>query len=185
MQQIKCLIVAIIACVVVLLISAGIFIFLVPRYERTIINGFTVLGTAVSICVLIYGKSIKRSIESTLLRYDQILSVSETSRVVELIDATIQYTKTGDFSAASIKMSEFKKSLIGVVNMKGIDDDARKKVNDYVGKELRAAAVFFNNNSKSERDKSRAAIKNIIDNLEHIKDAICDIEGKLKHKGNG
>ncbi len=191
MQSNKYRNIAIIFFVLGTIIIGTVFFFFLPEKDKSIVNSFTLFGTFLSL----YGIAIaylqilslnkinsetKFAVEKSLLRINQILSVSELSKANKIIQEIQMFLNHKKSESALIRMKDLKGILIQV---KYNEDLVEYTDNKIYNQNITDLASDINNlNDFITGKKTGINFSKLNSNLEGLATTLTDFESKLKFK---
>jgi hypothetical protein len=173
-------------------LMAIIFYFL-PDKDRTAVNAFTVFGTFLSLFGLGFAylqiqsinttsEQTKVAVDKSLLRINQILSVSELSKANKTIQEIQSFNIQGKHEISLMRMRDLKSILIQVK----YNDDLEEYTNDNIyNQNITDLGSDINNlHDLLIGNKKGVNFSRINQNLESLSTTLAEFENKLKYKGN-
>ena len=167
-----------------------IFVFL-PIDQKSVVNAFTLFGTFISIFGLTLAfkqiKSVnevnektKKAIEKSLLRINQILSISDLSKANKIIQEIQTALISNKLEIVLLRMRDLKTILIQVKYNEDLDEyiiatNYNQNITDIASDINNVHYEIINNNQ-------RITVHRIHQTLEKIATILSDFENKLKHK---
>jgi hypothetical protein len=167
-----------------------IFVFL-PIDQKSVVNAFTLFGTFISIFGLTLAfkqiKSVnevnektKKAIEKSLLRINQILSISDLSKANKIIQEIQTALISNKLEIVLLRMRDLKTILIQVKYNEDLDEyiiatNYNQNITDIASDINNVHYEIINNNQ-------RINVHRIHQTLEKIATILSDFENKLKHK---
>jgi len=167
-----------------------IFIFL-PIDQKTVVNAFTLFGTFISIFGLALAsieiKSVnevnektKKAIEKSLLKINQILSISDLSKANKIIQEIQTALISNKLEIVLLRMRDLKTILIQV---KYNEDLVEYTSANIYNKNIMDIASDINNvHNEIIENNQKIKVDKIQQNLEKIATILSDFENKLKYK---
>jgi predicted nucleotidyltransferase len=168
-----------------------IYFYLFNKWDRSILNFITLLGTFASLFGLIIAllqiKSIKKiseqtkqEVEKSLEHLNLLLSLSDLAKSNLMIREIMSHVKSGKYELAHIRMSDLKNILIEIQNKENLKDYIGiKKYSQYVIDltiDMKNVYYFLINN------KNEVEFNKISDNLEDLSTIIIDLENRIKSR---
>lgn len=172
------------------LIMCGVFNWL-PGNDKTIVNAFTLFGTFFSLFGLAVAyiqiqsigktsKQTKLAVEKSLLRINQVLSVSELSKANKTIQEIQSFLLHQKHEIALMRMKDLKSILIQV---KYNDDLTEYTNNGVYNQNITDLGSNINNlHDLIIGNKKGVNFSRLNQNLEHLATTLTDFENKLKFK---
>jgi len=173
------------------LIVGGTF-YLIPDKDQTVVNGFTLFGTFLSLFGLLFAylqiqnikttsQQTKLAIENSMLRINQVLSISELSKAIKIIQEIQSFIIQEKHEIALMRMKDLKFILIQVK----YNEDLAKYTNDSIYNKTITdlGSDITNLNDLIIGHKKGLNFSSLNKNLENIATTITDLENKLKYKG--
>jgi hypothetical protein len=180
---------AILITVAILLGAIGVFVCIMSAEERTIVNGFTVFGTILSLggIVIAYlqinsvkeiNEKIKEEVDNSILRKDTLLSVSDLQKAIQFVNYINDKINSKKYELAYLRMADLCEILEGIRYKKNLSqyniDDYGSRISD-----LNIDTGHINNFIRNN--------KNVVDfgkvskNLTSVSKTLIEIENKLKN----
>ena len=162
--------------------------------EQTIINAFTLFGTFFSLFALVIAyiqiQSInktstltKLAVEKSLLRINQILSVSELSKANKVIQEIQSYLIQQKYEIALLRMKDLKSILIQVKYNNDLTEYTNNRV--YNQNITDIGSDISNLNDLIIGKKKGMNFSRLNQNLENLATVLTEFENKLKYKEHG
>lgn len=172
-------------------IIANIFYRLLPVTERTILNGFTLFGTMLSIVgigityfqiksVSRQGEETKIAIDESLLRINQIVSVADLSKAVKIIQEIQSFILHEKQEVILIRMKDLKLILIQLKYNKELIDYTKNAI--YTQNITDLGSNISNLQDLIMGNKKGFNFSALNKNLEHLITTLSEFENKLKYK---
>lgn len=170
---------------------AIIFYWLLPEKERTILNGFTLFGTMLSIVgigityfqiksVSRQGEETKIAIDESLLRINQIVSVADLSKAVKIIQEIQSFILHEKQEVILIRMKDLKLILIQLKYNKELIDYTKNAI--YTQNITDLGSNISNLQDLIMGNKKGFNFSALNKNLEHLITTLSEFENKLKYK---
>jgi len=172
----------------------GIVFFSLPNEDQTVINVFTLFGTFFSLFGLAMAyiqihsinktsKLTKLAVEKSLLRINQVLSVSELSKANKIIQEIQSYLTNNKHELALLRMKDLKSILIQI---KYNDDLTEYTNNSVYNQNITDMGSDINNLHDSIiGNKKGVNFSRLNQNLESLATILAEFENKLKYKKYG
>ncbi len=169
---------------------AAIFFWLMPDKERTILNGFTIIGTMLSIVgigityfqiksVSRQGEETKIAINESLLRINQILSVADLSKSVKIIQEIQSFILNDKQELILIRMKDLKSILIQLKFNKELVEYTKNAIYNQNITDL--GSNISNLQDLLMGNKKGFNFSALNKNLEHLTTTLSEFENKLKY----
>lgn len=175
-------------------ILIGLVFIILPKKDKTVVNAFTLFGTFLSIFGLAIAyiqiqsinktsAQIKLAVEKSLLRINQVLSISELSKAVKIIQEIQTFIQHQKHEIALLRMKDLKAILIQV---KYNEDLAEYTDNGIYNQNITDLGSDINNlHDLITGNKKGLNFSRLNQNLESLSTTLTDFENKLKYKEYG
>jgi hypothetical protein len=172
------------------LIMVGVFYFLSDK-DKTVVNAFTLFGTFFSLFGLAVAyiqiqsinktsQQTKLAIEKSLLRINQVLSVSELSKANKTIQEIQSFLLHQKYEIALMRMKDLKSILIQV---KYNEDLSEYTKNGLYNQNITDLGSDLNNlHDLIIGTKKGVSFSRLNQNLENLATTLTEFENKLKYK---
>ena len=168
--------------------------FLISDSEQTVVNAFTLFGTFFSLFGLVIAyiqihsinktsKYTKFAVEKSLLRINQVLSVSELSKANKVIQEIQYYLIQQKHEIALLRMKDLKSILIQVKYNNDLTEYANDRV--YNRNITDIGSDISNLNDLIIGVKKELNFSRLNQNLENLATILTEFENKLKYKEHG
>lgn len=175
------------------LLLTSIIFYIIPNQEKTILNYITYFGTFTSIFGLImtYAQilSIKEIAEETKIKVEnslnktfKILTISELSKSIKLVQEVQTYLSHNKLESAVIRLKDLKSILILLKYNTSIDSFT--KTSEYTQYLTNISINVTNLTQHIIGTKIGVNANKIISNLEDIENYLGEIEGHLKFENH-
>lgn len=169
----------------------GIIFYFMPVSEKTVVNAFTLFGTFLSLFGLgiaylqihsinTTSKQTKTAVEKSLLRINQVLSVSDLSKANKTIQEIQGFIITEKHEIALMRMRDLKSILIQVKYNNDLTEYTDNGVYNQnitdLGSDINSLHDLILSNKKGVN------FSKMNQNLENIATVLTDFENKLKYK---
>lgn len=163
--------------------------FLLPENQKSLINYVTYFGTYTSIfgIMITYAQilSVKEISEDTKLKIEdslqktyKILTISELSKSIKLVQEIQNYLLNSKLESAVIRLKDLKSTLIQLKHNNNLDEYTKSSV--YSTYLTNISVNTTNLNQHIIGSKTGVNINKIVSNLEDIENHLGEIEGYLK-----
>lgn len=163
--------------------------FILENKDRTIINIVSIIGTCFSLTGLIIAikqisalnkitDATKKAVDSNTLRINQVLSISEVSRAVKLVEQIQEFIRNSMYEKAHLRMQDLKYIIIKTEAM----DELKKIISEKpVRKYLLTLSSDINSVSEYIVNKDlKINFKVLNSNMEALSTYLIEFETKLK-----
>jgi hypothetical protein len=180
---------AICIAAIILLITAGVFFLLVPVGERTIVNGFTIFGTPLSLygiaiaylqigSVRKINKVIEEEVRASTAKKDMLLSVSDIQKAISIINYINDKINNEKYELAQLKIGDLREIVVSI--------KCKKNFNEYVpenyGSHLSNLTDDIGSiNNYIRNNNNMLNLELISRHLTNLSGALIEIENKLKN----
>jgi CRISPR/Cas system CMR-associated protein Cmr5 small subunit len=114
-----------------------IFYFIIPVEDRSVVNGFTVFGTSLSLVGILIAylqinsvkkinNQIKEEIDNSISKKDTLLSVSDLQKAIQFIHYINDKINCGKYELVHLRMNDLKTILIEIRDKKNPKNINRK-----------------------------------------------------------
>lgn len=179
----------VIISILIAIILTGIILYYYFTYENTI-NNISVFGTILSLVGFTFSilqmysikeinKKTQSEVNKSITKINNILSVSELSKAIKIIQEIQQYLHSDKKELSLIRMKDLKQILIQIQSNEKLKIENNDDFNQY----MTDLSIDINNISDNLlNDKKRVDLSKIISNLEEVSTILSKFENNLKFK---
>ncbi len=174
-------------------IIMGALYFFLDEKDKTIINFISLFGTFLSVYGLAFayfqimsihatGLQIKSEIERSMLRINQVLSISELSKAGKIIHEIQTYIINQKYEVSLIRMKDLKSILIQIKYNEELSEYTSQGIYNQNITDL--GSDINNINDLLTGKKKGVNFSKLNQNLENLSTILAEFENKLKYRGH-